>query len=112
MLRITSNANSARPLKARPRVAKLTWSTSITPSGAPMAMAPYEAIPFQEITRAVCSAPTAPMPQLKVPTPISPWATPSSTRPPRSASRLSSGTVTVSAEAKVSTPLAAIPISP
>ncbi|MNG30837.1 hypothetical protein D3C84_1165320 [compost metagenome] len=40
LLRITSRASEASTVSIRPRVAKLTWSTSITPSGAPMAIAP------------------------------------------------------------------------
>ncbi|MNP46221.1 hypothetical protein D3C76_1402030 [compost metagenome] len=77
-----------------------------------MAMAPYEAMPFQEIERAVCSTPTWPMHQLMVPTPISPWATPSSRRPAIRISRLGRGKLCSKVEINVSTPLSTIPDSP
>ncbi|MNN95277.1 hypothetical protein D3C81_2140570 [compost metagenome] len=40
LLRIASRASNASAVNSRPSVAKFTWSTSITPTGAPMAIAP------------------------------------------------------------------------
>ncbi|MNR23089.1 hypothetical protein D3C85_1400870 [compost metagenome] len=52
------------------------------------------------------------MPQLLVPTPISPWAIPSDTRPTISTSRLTVGRSISSAEARVRMPLRAMPANP
>ncbi|MNI76251.1 hypothetical protein D3C73_1324690 [compost metagenome] len=77
-----------------------------------MAMAPYDAMPFQDMTLAVCSVPTWLIPQLRVATPIRPCASPSNTRPPSSSARLSKGAFKVQAEASVNTPQAAMPSKP
>ena len=69
-------------------------------------------MPFQLITRAVCSAPTWPMPQLRVPTPIRPCATPSNSRPTINMPRLSNGRLCTSVAMNVSTPLSRIPLRP
>ncbi|MNF90360.1 hypothetical protein D3C84_729200 [compost metagenome] len=69
-------------------------------------------MPFQEIDRAVCSAPTWPMHQLMVPTPINPWAIPSNRRPAIRISRLSKGKPCNRVDSKVSTPLSTIPAKP
>ncbi len=69
-------------------------------------------MPFQEITRAVFSAPTRPMPQLIEPVPTSPWDTPNATRPASSRPRLRLGRPCREVEASVSRPLSAQPPRP
>ncbi|MNG22430.1 hypothetical protein D3C84_1069120 [compost metagenome] len=69
-------------------------------------------MPFHEIERAVCSAPTWPMHQLMVPTPISPWAMPNNKRPAIRTSRLINGKLCSKVDNKVSPPLKTIPAKP
>ncbi|MCY1287175.1 hypothetical protein D9M70_361620 [compost metagenome] len=61
-------------------------------------------MPFQEITRAMFSAPTRPTPQLMEPVPTRPWPMPSSTRPPSSRQRLARGNWARLVESSVNTP--------
>ena len=69
-------------------------------------------MPFQEIDRAVCSAPTWPMHQLMVPTPIKPCAIAEQQAADDQNDQAGQRQVCNSVESSVSTPLSTIPDKP
>ncbi len=69
-------------------------------------------MPFQEITRPICSEPTFATPHSEVPVPQKLCPTPSSTRPRHSSARLSTSCSSISADSKIHSPLTRLPNSP
>ena len=101
---------SARPVEARsivttPSDHKPNDCDRNTPSGAPMPTPPYAATPFQEIIRAVLSAPSRLMPQLIAEMPIRLCAKPRINRLPIITAMLAIGQASDSADASSSSPL-------
>ncbi len=69
-------------------------------------------MPFQEITLAVCGAPTRPMPQPIAAEPTRLSAAPSTRRPTSRLARLSAGQPWIATESSMNSPLAALPAMP
>src|ERR1700692_2572638 len=95
-----------------PSDAKPSERSIATPSGAPIASAPYVAMPFHEITRALLLGPTRPIPQVIAPVPTQLSPKPSTRRPTISSARLTECHCDASAALSSSTPLIAQALRP
>lgn len=74
-----------------PSTAGISACEIATPTGAPIASAPYVAMPFHEITRALCAVPTRPIPHRIAPVPTRLSPTPSTSRLATSSPMLAAG---------------------